>query len=83
MNPSTQINSYRVDAFADPAGKQRIASETIEADGADTALHVMSERYPQAAIYAAVATRPIYRLKLVGEVTTECEDNEEEPHEHC
>ncbi len=42
---------YLVDAFA--TGGQRVASETIEADASDTALHRMSERHPKAASFAA------------------------------
>ena len=45
-------NSYRVDAFA--ASGQRLASETIEADASDTALHQMAELYPEADRFAAI-----------------------------
>lgn len=40
------MTRYRVDAYA--AGGQRIASETIDTDGSDTALHHMAEQFPNA-----------------------------------
>ena len=42
---------FRVDAFAKSG--QRVASETVEADASDTALHEMAERCPKATTFAA------------------------------
>ena len=39
------MKKYHVDAYA--AGGQRVASETIEADGSDAALHTMAEQAPK------------------------------------
>lgn len=47
----TTTTRYRVDAFV--ASGQRIASETIEADASDSALHEMAERHPKAERFAA------------------------------
>lgn len=48
-------NRYRVDAFV--ASGQRIASETIEADASDSALHDMAERHPRAERFRATPVR--------------------------
>ena len=46
---------YRVDAYS---GNRRIASETIEADASDTALHEMMDHHPEATLVRAVEVAP-------------------------